>query len=79
MSSLIGEEEETKESKGGKTQLPIQVEKQSYNQLLELSQEEKKPQLFLVRKPKPSEMQLDDGSLTEEERSKILLEKMLQL
>ena len=36
MSSLIGEEEETKESKGGKTQLPIQVDKQSYNQLLEL-------------------------------------------
>ena len=78
MSSLI-DEEETKESKGSKTQLPIQVEKQSYNQLLELQKEEKKPQLFLVRKPKPSEMQMEDSSLTEEERSKILLEKMLQL
>ena len=41
--------------------------------------ETKKPQLFLVRKPRPSEMQQEDSSLTEEERSSRLLEKMLQL
>ena len=32
-----------------------------------------------MRKPKPSEMQQEDSSLTEEERSSRLLEKMLQL
>ena len=53
-------------------------EKEIQEKIIPTTEEKKqKPQMFLVRKMKPSDASQDDPNLTEEEKHKLLLEKML--
>ena len=68
MSSMINPKAEEEEEK----EIPV-------SERVNIVEEEKKqkPQMFLVRKIKPSQAMQDDPNLTEEEKHKLLLEKML--
>ena len=68
MSSMINPKIEEVEEKEIPVSEPVNIVEE---------EKKEKPQMFLVRKLKPSEAIQDDSNLTEEEKHKLLLEKML--